>query len=256
MEIQTRICINKSYFLKKLLFILFLNFGSYQSSLADHGPFSIKNQSEIHELHLGIVLTTNFTGEPKRFGIRACTTTELDFVNPWRSAQKGTIPFKVKTQDIVAFGLAGTISSRFNNGNAVGSLGSRAIGAITNPISLPLSIFSKGTRDTFQYSIFTINNENGRIAQRGIILYSQKDVNYLNDYLKKSTGYNPSEQLTNEELEKKYIFLKNKVNIKKPINCNYMKKYGQSVTKREKSKNKSTKFDCDSPVWKKRPQCN
>ena len=56
----------------------------------------------------------------------------------------------------------------------------------------------------------TINKENGRIAQRGITLYSQEDVDYLNNYLKTATGYNPGEQLTNKELEKKYLLLKQK----------------------------------------------
>ena len=240
--------------MKNLLFIIFLIFSS-SPSIADHGPFSLEDKLDNHQLHIGIAETTNPNGELKRFGIRACTTKELDFVNPWRSAQKGTTPFKLKTEEIVAFGLAGTINSGFNTGNAA----TRTIGAITNPISLPLSIFSKGNRKNFQYSILTINRENGRIAQRGINLYSQKDIKYLNDYLNLSTGYNPSEQLTSEELGRKYLVLKQKEVLPSIISCDYMEKYGQIRSKKSRSTNStktSIRVNCNSPVWKKRPECN
>ena len=238
--------------MKKFLLTIILTFGSSLPSFAHHGPFNIENESNIHELHLGIGETINPTGEPKRFGIRACSTEELDFVNPWRSAQKGTVPFKVRTEEIVAFGLAGTINSGFNTGNASG-----AISVIANPLSLPLALISSGGGNKYQYSLLTINKENGRIAQRGITLYSQKDVNYLNDYLKTSTGYNPGEQLTNQELEEKYLLLKQKKD-SISIKCGYMEKYGQT---RDKKKAKLTtkssiKVNCNSQVWKKRPQCN
>ena len=237
--------------MKKFLLTIILTFGSFLPSFAHHGPFSMEN-GNIHELHLGIGETINLTGEPKRFGIRACSIKELDFVNPWRSSQKGTIPFKVRTEEIVAFGLAGTLNSRFNRGNVAG-----AIGLITDPLSLPLSLISKGGGNNFQYSLLTINKENARISQRFITLYSQKDVNYLNDYLKTSTGYIPGEQLTNQELEKKYLLLKQKKD-SVLINCGYMEKYGQiKVKKKAKlSKKSSIKVNCNSQVWKKRPQCN
>ena len=238
--------------MKRFLFILFLTLGSSLPSFAHHGPFNIENESKIHELHLGIGETINPTGEPKRFGIRACSTKELDFVNPWRSSQKGTIPFKVRTEEIVAFGLAGTLNSRFNTGKASG-----AIGVIANPLSLPLALISSGGGNNFQYSLLTLNKENGRIAQRFITLYSQKDVNYLNDYLKTSTGYNPGEQLTNKELEKKYLLLKQKKD-SISIKCGYMEKYGQIKEKKKAqlSTKSSIKVNCNSRVWKKRPQCN
>ena len=238
--------------MKRFLLTIILTFGSSLPSFAHHGPFSMENRSSIHELHLGVIETINPTGEPKRFGIRACSTKELDFVNPWRSSQKGTIPFKVRTEEIVAFGLAGSLNSGLNKGNVAG-----AIGVITNPLSLPLSLISKEGGNNFQYSLLTINKENGRIAQRFITLYSQKDVNYLNDYLKTSTGYNPGEQLTNKELEKKYLLLKQKKG-SISINCGYMEKYGQIRDKKKaKSSTKSSiKVNCNSQVWKKRPQCN
>ena len=237
--------------MKRFLLTIILTCGSSLPSFANHGPFSMENGSSIHELHLGIGETINPTGEPKRFGIRACSTKELDFVNPWRSSQKGTIPFKVRTEEIVAFGLAGSLNSGFNKGNVAG-----AIGVISNPLSLPLSLFSKGGNN-FQYSLLTINKENGRISQRFITLYSQKDVNYLNDYLKTSTGYNPAEQLTNQEFEKKYLLLKQKKD-SISINCGYMEKYGQiRAKKKPKSSTKSSiKVNCNSQIWKKRPQCN
>jgi len=237
---------------KRLLLTIILTFGSSLPSFAHHGPFSMENESNIHELHLGIGETINPTGETKRFGIRACSTKELDFVNPWRSSQKGTIPFKVKTEEVVAFGLSGTLNSGFRKGNAA-----RTIDVITNPLSLPLALISRGGGNNFQYSLFTINKENGRIAQRGITLFSQKDVNYLNDYLKTSTGYNPGEQLTYQELEKKYLLLKQKKD-SKSINCGYMEKYGQISAKKNanSSKKSSIEVNCNSPVWKKRPQCN
>ena len=239
--------------MKKLLISIILTFGSSLPSFADHGPFSMGNGSKTHELHIGIGETINPTGEPKRFGIRACSKKELDFVIPWRSSQKGTIPFKVRTEEIVAFGLAGTLNSGFNTGNVSGA----AISVITNPLSLPLALVSKRERNNYQYSLFTINKTNGRIAQRGITLYSQKDVNYLNDYLKTSTGYNPGEQLTNKELEEKYGLLKQK-NDSISINCGYMEKYGQIRAKKKAklSTKSSIKVNCNSPVWKKRSQCN
>ena len=238
--------------MKRFLLTIILTFGSSLPSFAHHGPFSMENGSKIHELHLGIGETINPKGEPKRFGIRACSTKELDFVIPWRSSQRGSIPFKVRTEEIVAFGLAGTLNFGLNRGKVAG-----AIGVITDPLSIPLALISRGGGNNFQYSLLTINRENGRIAQRFITLYSQKDVNYLNDYLKTSTGYNQGEQLTNQELEKKYLFLKQK---KDPIsiNCRYMEKYGQiRAEKKAKSSTKSSiKVNCNSQVWKKRPQCN
>ena len=238
--------------MKRFLLTIILTFGSSLPSFAHHGPFNIENESNIHELHLGIGETINPTGEPKRFGIRACSTKELDFVNPWRYSQKGTIPFKVRTEEIVAFGLAGTLNSGFNTGNASG-----AISVIANPLSLPLALISSGGGNKYQYSLLTINKENGRIAQRGITLYSQKDVNYLNDYLKTSTGYNPGEQLTNQELEEKYLLLKQKKD-SISIKCGYMEKYGQTRDKKKAklSTKSSIKVNCNSRVWKKRPQCN
>ena len=238
--------------MKRFLLTIILTCGSSLPSFASHGPFSMENGSSIHELHLGVIETINPTGEPKRFGIRACSTKELDFVNPWRSSQKGTIPFKVRTEEIVAFGLAGSLNSGFNKGNVAG-----AIGVITNPLSLPLALISREGGNNFQYSLLTLNKENGRIAQRGITLYSQKDVNYLNDYLKTATGYNPGEQLTNKELEKKYLLLKQKKETLS-INCGYMGKYGQIRAKKKanSSKKLSIKVNCNSRVWKKRPQCN
>ncbi len=238
--------------MKRFLLAIIITFGSSLPSFADHGPFSMENGSSIHELHLGVIETINPTGEPKRFGIRACSTKELDFVNPWRSSQKGTIPFKVRTEEIVAFGLAGSLNSGLNKRNFAG-----AIGVISNPLSLPLSLVSKEGGNNFQYSLLTINKENGRIAQRYITLYSQKDVNYLNDYLKTSTGYNPGEQLTNKELEKKYLLLKQKKD-SISINCGYIEKYGQiRAKKKSKTSTKSSiKVNCNSQVWKKRPQCN
>jgi len=237
---------------KRFLLAIIITFGSSLPSFADHGPFSMENGSSIHELHLGVIETINPTGEPKRFGIRACSTKELDFVNPWRSSQKGTIPFKVRTEEIVAFGLAGSLNSGLNKRNFAG-----AIGVISNPLSLPLSLVSKEGGNNFQYSLLTINKENGRITQRYITLYSQKDVNYLNDYLKTSTGYNPGEQLTNKELEKKYLLLKQKKD-SISINCGYIEKYGQiRAKKKSKTSTKSSiKVNCNSQVWKKRPQCN
>ena len=238
--------------MKRFLLAIIITFGSSLPSFADHGPFSMENGSSIHELHLGVIETINPTGEPKRFGIRACSTKELDFVNPWRSSQKGTIPFKVRTEEIVAFGLAGSLNSGLNKRNFAG-----AIGVISNPLSLPLSLVSKEGGNNFQYSLLTINKENGRITQRYITLYSQKDVNYLNDYLKTSTGYNPGEQLTNKELEKKYLLLKQKKD-SISINCGYIEKYGQiRAKKKSKTSTKSSiKVNCNSQIWKKRPQCN
>ena len=78
----------------------------------------------------------------------------------------------------------------------------------------------------------------------------------LNNYLKKATVYNPGEQLTHQELEKKYLMLKQK-KASVSINCAYMEKYGQ-IKNKEKSKSStksSIKVNCNSPVWKKRPQC-
>ncbi len=236
--------------MKKTLFICLISLGFQNPLISDHGPFSIKNESDIHQLHLGITKTTNPKGEIKNFGIRACSTKELDFVKPWRSAKKETIPFKIKTEAIVAFGLSGNIGSGLSNNKASG-----LIGAITNPISLPLSVISK-KGDIFQYYILSLNKENGRVSQRTISLYSQKDVNYLNQYLNLATGYNHDEQLTYKELENKFKNLNEKTSMDENINCDYMGKYGKrSKGKKKPNKESSLKVNCDSPVWEKKPRC-
>ena len=182
---------------------------------ADHGPFSYENNSKIHQLHLGITQTTNTNGEEKNYGIRACSTKELNFVRPWfRGRHKGTIPFDIKTENVVAFGLSSELYSGFRSGNAGTLVGAGVIGGAMS-IALPLALLSSGGGKFYQYSIFTINGENGRIAQQTIKLHSEKDVNYLNQYLNISTGYNPGEQLTYKELEEKLAFLKEKKSYRK-----------------------------------------
>ena len=233
---------------------------------ADHGPFSYENNSKIHQLHLGITQTTNPNGVEKNYGIRACSTKELNFVRPWfRGKHKGTIPFDVKTENIVAFGLSSELYSGFRSGNAGTLVGAGVIGGAMS-IALPLALLSSGGGKFYQYSIFTINGENGRIAQQTIKLHSEKDVNYLNQYLNISTGYNPGEQLTYKELEEKLAFLKEKNHIENNINCSYMQKYGTIIPEKKRKEKKriyqtstsksSVKINCDSPVWKNKPRCN
>ena len=50
--------------------------------------------------------------------------------------------------------------------------------------------------------------------------------------MKLSTGYNPSEQLTNEELAKKYLLITQKEDSPTKVTCDYMEKYGQIRTKK------------------------
>ena len=236
--------------MKKFFLVIFISLGFQQSVFSHHGPFSNEDKLAIHQLHLGITTTTDPNGIIKNFGIRACSTKELDFVRPWRSSKKGTIPFKINTEDIVAFGLSVNVGSGLGNHNAAG-----LISAVTNPISIPLSIIRGGSKDTFQYSILTLNKKNGRVAQRNITLYSQEDVNYLNQYLNLSTGYNHCEQLTYIELENKFKVLKDKSDLENNNECSYMEKYGYSETIKKKSK-ESIQINCDSPVWKNKPRCN
>ena len=61
------------------------------------------------------------------------------------------------------------------------------MGVIAMPIALPFALISSGGGNNYQYSIFTINRSNGRVGERNITLFSEKDVNYLNEYLKIST---------------------------------------------------------------------
>ena len=225
-----------------------------------HGPFSIENDSNIHQLHLGGGYTSSPTGEIKIYGVRACSTEELDFVRPWSLAKKPLTPFKLQTEDIVAFGKSGSINTGFRSGNAAGLVGAGAVGVIAMPIALPFALISSGGGNNHQYSIFTINRSNGRVGERNITLFSEKDVNYLNEYLKISTGISPGEQLTFEELKNKFSLLKDKPYLDKQINCSYMEKYGTKIEDKKKKKEykikSSIKVNCDSPVWKNKPRCN
>ena len=254
--------------MKRLLLPLLAALALPTAVLPDHGPFNNEGNSEIHQLHLGFTTTTNPNGEAKTYGIRACSTKELNFVRPWGNGGlgnrnwKGTIPFNISTENVVAFGLSSEMNSGFRTGNAAALTGAGVVGAVAMPIALPLALVTSGGGKFYQYSILTINSKNGRVAQRNIKLYSEKDVNYLNQYLNISTGYNPGEQLTYKELEEKFTLLKEKNNIENKINCSYMQKYGTIIPEKKKKKDKastsksSVKVNCDSPVWKNKPRCN
>ena len=47
----------------------------------------------------------------------------MDFVRPWSLAKKLLTPFKLQTEDIVAFGKSGSINTGFKSGNAAGLVG-------------------------------------------------------------------------------------------------------------------------------------
>ena len=248
--------------MSKLLIALLSAVALPTAVLSDHGPFNNEGNSEIHQLHLGTTTTMNPNGEAKTYGIRACSTKELNFVRPWyRGRWKGTVPFDINTENVVAFGLSSEMNSGFRTGNAAALTGAGVVGAVAMPIALPLALVTSGGGKFYQYSILTINSKNGRVAQRNVKLYSEKDVNYLNQYLNISTGYNPGEQLTYKELEEKFTFLKEKNNIENKINCSYMQKYGTIIPEKKKKKDKastlmsSVKVNCDSPVWKNKPRC-
>ena len=87
---------------------------------AHHGPFEIQSEGPNHGLHLGTVLTPNqgdSTGK-NHFAVRACYLDELDFVRSnYDPRNRKTIPFKIQTDKIVAFGLAGEGNTGFNAGN-------------------------------------------------------------------------------------------------------------------------------------------
>ena len=249
--------------MKRLLLPLLAALSLPTAVLSDHGPFGNEANSEIHQLHLGTTTTTNPNGEAKTYGVRACSTKELNFVRPWyRGRWKGTIPFAINTENIVAFGLSTEMNSGFETGNAAALTGAGVVGVISMPVAIPLALVTSGGQKFYQYSILTINGENGRVAQRNIKLYSEKDVNYLNQYLNVSTGYNPGEQLTYKELEEKFRFLKEKNNMGNNIKCSYMKKYGTIIPERKTKEIKasaysgSVKINCNSAVWKDKPRCN
>ena len=93
--------------MKRLLLPLLAALAFPTAVLSDHGPFNNEDNSEIHQLHLGTTTTTNPDGEAKTYGIRACSTKELNFVRPWyRGRWKGTVPFAINTENVVAFGLS------------------------------------------------------------------------------------------------------------------------------------------------------
>ena len=80
----------------------------------------------------------------------------MDFVRPWSLAKKPLTPFKLQTEDIVAFGKSGSINTGFRSGNAAGLVGAGAVGVIAMPIALPFALISSGGGNNHQYSIFTI----------------------------------------------------------------------------------------------------
>ena len=231
---------------KRFLISLLATLALPTAVFSHHGPFSNEDNSKIHPLHLGITQTISPNGEVKNYGIRACSTKELDFVRPWHSAKKETIPFAIRTEKVVAFGLSTEMNSGFRARNAVALTGAGVVGAVAMPITLPLALVTSGGGKFYQYSIMTINSENGRVAQRNIKLYSEKDVKYLNQYLNISTGYNPGEQLTYKELEEKFASLKEKNNlennIENNINCIYMQKYGTIIPEKKKKGNQKMKI--------------
>ena len=200
---------------------------------AHHGPFELKNEGQNHGLHLGSVSTPNqgqTTGK-NHFSVRACYLDELDFVRSgFEPRNRKTIPFKLKTDKVVAFGLAGEGNTGFNAGNA----GAVAIsGLLTlNPFAIPVALLSSGGQRLWQYSIVSINPENGRLAQRIMTLYSEKDVRYANDYLHLATGLNPNEQMREDEIKA----LVAKVMEGEPIestqdrvDCPYIEKFGKPL---------------------------
>lgn len=200
---------------------------------AHHGPFEIKSEGPNHGLHLGTVITPNqgdSTGK-NHFAVRACYLDELDFVRSnYDPRNRKTIPFKVKTDKIIAFGLAGEGNTGFNAGNA----GAVAIsGLLTlNPFAIPIALLSSGGQRLWHYSIVSINPENGRLAQRVVTMASEKDVKYANDYLQLATGLNLNEQMREDEIKA----LVAKVMEGEPIettqdrvDCPYIEKFGKAL---------------------------
>ena len=249
--------------MKRLLLPLLAALAFPNAVFSNHGPFSNDGNSEPHQLHLGVVKTLNPNGEAKTYGVRACSTKELNFVRPWmRGRWKGTIPFDISTENVVAFGLSSELNTGFDSVNAGALVGAGVVGLVAMPIALPFALISSGGQKFYQYSILTINSENGRVAQRNLDLYSKKDINYLNQYLKISTGYNAGEQLTYKELEEKFINLKEKDNSLEETNCSYMEKYGTIIPEKKKrnstvnAEKKPVKINCKSAVWKNKPICN
>ena len=248
--------------LKRLLIPLLAALALPTAVFSEHGPVSIEGNSELHPLHIGRGYTLNPNGEEKPFGIRACSTKELNFVRPWHSASKGTIPFDIRTENVVAFGLSTELHSGFDTGNAATVVGAGVVVGVAMPITLPFAFLTSGGGKFYQYSIFTINSENGRVAQRNIKLLYEQDVNSLNQYLNISTGFNAGEQLTYKEIEEKFKYLKEKNNSLEDINCSYMKKYGTIIPEKKKknvevnTEKKPVKINCKSAVWKKKPICN
>ena len=200
---------------------------------AHHGPFELKPEGPNHGLHLGTVATPNqgdSTGK-NHFAVRACYLDELDFVRSTRDPRnRKTIPFKVKTDKIVAFGLAGEGNTGFNAGNA----GAVAIsGLLTlNPFAIPVALLSSGGQRQWNYSIVSINPENGRLAQRVVTMASEKDVKYANDFLQLATGLNPNEQMRQDEIQ---ALVKNIMEdepaglVQDRVDCPYIKKFGKPL---------------------------
>lgn len=139
--------------------------------------------------------------EKKTYGVHACHLEELDFTRDIPATKYWNHePFRFKTEQIIAFGLAEASKTPFKTGQSA-AIG--AVGVLTlNPFTLPLVFLTGGGEKKWNYVIATINPENERIKQYGIKIFSSKDVGYMNDYLAAATGLAPNEQRGKREIDR------------------------------------------------------
>ena len=218
----------------KIIFPFLLSCLAVVPAYAHHGPFELREGETNHSLHLGIVLTPDkgqVSGK-NAFSVRACHLQEIDFVR--RSGDprnRKLIPFKLQTNRIVAYGLAGEGSMGFNSANAAGVALS---GIFTlNPFALPMAFLSSGGGQLWHYSLVSINPENGRLVQRIMSFYSEKDVRYINEYLKLATGLDPNEQMREDEIKALHEKIMNNLSSGDysvdRAECPYFEKFGKPL---------------------------
>ena len=230
--------------MKRLLLLLpLLSSVLISPARAHHGPFAENQEGANHALHLGwVAIPDNVTGKDKKYGVRACHLEELDFTRNMPATKFWNHePFRIRTEQIIAFGLAEASKTPFKTGQSA-AIG--AVGVLTfNPFTLPLIFLTGGGEKRWNYVIVTINPENERVKQHGIKMFSSKDVGYMNDYLTAATGLTPNEQKGQREIDRMIKDLKDQSSeeqIREKADCSYADEFFNPLPpKPEKKKSKA-----------------
>ncbi|MCB4407939.1 hypothetical protein [Synechococcus sp. MU1642] len=166
---------------------------------AHHGPFSQENKV-VHDMHLGVTRSTNKEGSLTAYSIKSKGLGRLVFGRMSQGGPK-VEGFEIDTNEIIGYGPGGAETA--NSFNSVNAGAGVAVGmALAAPLMLPIALLTSGSSSTsYSYTLLEMN-ERARVVPRLITLFSEKDVQYFNDFLAASTGLLPGEQPTGADLDR------------------------------------------------------